>query len=73
MNLQINFKIDLTQIWCSVSLLIFDNVLGHKYYLGIGEAPPITMLRNVYDHKCLSTTCIFGLEVRGLSNRNDDH
>ena len=37
------------------------NILGHKYYLGIGEALPVKMLRNVYDHKNLSTACIFVL------------
>ena len=46
------------------------NILGHKYYLGIGEALPVKMLRNVYDHKSLSTTCIFVLGCQETVQRS---
>ena len=46
------------------------NILGHKYYLGIGEALPVKMLRNVYDHKSLSTTCIFVLGCQEAVQRS---
>ena len=47
-----------------------SNILGHKYYLGIGEALPVKMLRNVYDHKSLSTTCIFVLGCQETVQRS---